>query len=70
MGPCRISKDFFMEKGANRIKIDVSNSAPDVTTKVGDIVFNSNPAVGLPIGWVCADVGIGLAWRSFGNVEP
>jgi len=59
-----------MGKGANRIKIDVSNSAPNVTIKVGDIVFNSNPAVGLPIGWVCADVGIGLAWRSFGNVEP
>ncbi|QQS30723.1 MAG: hypothetical protein IPM47_07285 [Sphingobacteriales bacterium] len=67
-GHVAFPRGFFMGKGSNRIKIDVANAAPDVPTTIGDIVFNSNPVVGSPIGWVCTHVEVGLAWRSFGEV--
>jgi len=35
----------------------------------GDIVWNSLPAVTLPIGWVCIQSGIPGIWSVFGRIE-
>ncbi|QQS29047.1 MAG: hypothetical protein IPM47_19775 [Sphingobacteriales bacterium] len=69
LGYVAFPRGFFIGSGVNRIKIGISDIAPENPTKIGDIIFNSNPAVGSPAGWVCADVGSGTAWRTFGIVE-
>lgn len=38
------------------------------TWAYGDIVFNSAPAGGSAIGWVCVEAGTPGKWRSFGTV--
>lgn len=62
---------FFMGRGTNRIKVGVSNEIPTEPANVGDMVFNNNPIVGGPAGWVYAAIASGGgAWKSFGLVEP
>jgi hypothetical protein len=46
--------------------ISQSKTTPGHAAKTGDIVLNSNPAVGSYIGWVCLD---GLKWSGFGKIE-
>lgn len=36
----------------------------------GDIVWNSGPTPGAPIGWVCTFYGTPGTWKAFGKVEP
>lgn len=43
-----------------------SASVPGYAAKKGDIVLNSKPQVGNPIGWVCLD---GIRWSGFGLVQ-
>ena len=35
----------------------------------GDICWNSEPEVGVPLGWVCIKSGAPGTWRSFGNIS-
>lgn len=35
----------------------------------GSIVWNDNPDIGLPIGWVCVKGGQPGAWRPFGHIQ-
>ena len=46
--------------------ISESASVPGHAAKKGDIVLNSKPEVGNPIGWVCLD---GIRWSGFGNIN-
>lgn len=58
-----------------KIRMDIENALPKMasaptagTWEKGDIVFNSEPAGGGPVGWVCVSAGTPGAWRSFGTV--
>lgn len=46
--------------------ISESDRVPGHAAKRGDIVLNSKPEVGNPIGWVCLD---GIRWSGFGNIN-
>lgn len=46
--------------------ISESASVPGHAAKKGDIVLNSKPEQGNPIGWVCLD---GIRWSGFGVVQ-
>lgn len=35
----------------------------------GTIIYNTNPAIGQPIGWVCTETGTPGIWRKFGTIE-
>jgi len=35
----------------------------------GDICWNSEPEVGVPLGWVCIKSGAPGTWRAFGNIS-
>lgn len=37
--------------------------------RVGDLVWNNNPASGKPIGWVCIRNGNPATWSSFGRID-
>jgi hypothetical protein len=39
------------------------------TYTVGDIIWNSNPRVGIGIGWVCLRAGSPGAWYPFGEIK-
>ncbi|QQS30724.1 MAG: hypothetical protein IPM47_07290 [Sphingobacteriales bacterium] len=69
LGYVAFPRGFFIGIGSNRIKVGVSDAAPDNPTKLGDIIFNYNPTIGSNVGWICADVGGGLAWRKFDTIE-
>jgi siroheme synthase (precorrin-2 oxidase/ferrochelatase) len=43
-----------------------SDRVPGYAAKRGDIVLNSKPEPGNPIGWVCLD---GIRWSGFGNIN-
>lgn len=54
-------------------KLDMMfNAAPTVvgTHKVGDRVWNTEPAAGEFIGWVCVTAGTPGTWKGFGEIEP
>jgi len=38
------------------------------TWSVGDIVFNGDPSVGEPVGWVCVSAGTPGTWQPFGEI--
>jgi len=46
--------------------ISESDSVPGVAAKPGDIVLNSKPKVGNPIGWICLD---GIKWAGWGDIN-
>jgi len=46
--------------------ISQSQTTPGHSAKQGDIVLNSKPKVGSPMGWVCLD---GIKWAKFGLIE-
>ena len=39
------------------------------TWKRGTIIYNTNPSIGNPIGWVCTEAGTPGVWRKFGTIE-
>lgn len=46
------------------------NIAPTVNKHIkGTIVYNNNPSIGSPIGWVCVQEGIPGTWSSFGTIS-
>jgi hypothetical protein len=48
------------------IQITSAESAPGFESTKGHIVFNSNPTVGGPLGWVCLG---GARWANFGLID-
>jgi hypothetical protein len=48
------------------IRITSSDTVPGRTGTLGEIVFNANPAVGAPMGWVCLGE---TRWASLGRIE-
>lgn len=48
----------------------ISTSAPTVGTyAVGDVVYNSAPAAGGTMGWVCVTAGTPGTWKTFGAIS-
>ena len=37
--------------------------------KQGDILYNNNPIIGSPIGWICVESGVPGVWGQFGIIE-
>lgn len=51
-------------------KVVYQNAAPTTGTwSRGDIVYNTSPAAGGNIGWVCVESGSPGTWKSFGSIE-
>lgn len=51
-------------------KYNYQTSAPTGGTSLqSDIVWNSNPTAGSPIGWVCVSGGTPGTWKSFGAIS-
>lgn len=47
------------------------SAAPTTGTwQQGDIIYNTAPAAGGTIGWVCTAAGTPGTWKTFGNIEP
>lgn len=48
-----------------------SSAAPVAGTwAVGDVVYNTAPAAGGTMGWVCTSAGTPGTWKTFGNIAP
>lgn len=48
----------------------VSSTKPTTTASVtGNIVWNTSPAVGGYVGWVCTSSGSSESWKPFGKIE-
>jgi hypothetical protein len=52
-------------------RLQIYSSAPPVegTFSIGDIVWNSAPRSGTPIGWVCTRGGNPGMWNPFGDIK-
>lgn len=52
-------------------KLHLSGTTPPQggTYNRGDIVWNDEPAIGKPIGWVCVHTGSPGIWHSFGDIR-
>ena len=61
----------FVTKIKHRHKVrDVGSSAPTTGDwNRGDIMWNSSPASGSNIGWVCVVSGTPGTWKSFGSID-
>ena len=47
-----------------------ANAVPTTGTwKKNTIVWNNNPSIGQPIGWICTESGSPGVWRKFGTIE-
>lgn len=54
----------------NVVKAFVQSAAPTTGTwVVGDMVYNSNPAPGGYIGWICTTAGTPGTWKTFGSIS-
>ena len=49
-----------------KIQITSGASAPNYSSQLGHIVFNQNPSLGGPMGWVCLG---GTRWANFGVID-
>ena len=54
-------------KFGNRLFTNGDSAPTEGNYQTGDIVWNSSPRIGLPIGWVCIYPG---QWQPFGTIEP
>ena len=50
----------------NNTKFSTVSETPGFAGEKGDLAWNSNPAVGQPVGWVCLG---GAVWSKFGIAE-
>lgn len=52
-------------------KLHLSGNAPpkDGNHNVGDIIWNSEPSLNKPVGWVCIGPGAPGRWASFGTIK-
>ena len=57
-------------KGISLYAFEAGNAAPtDGNHTVGEVVYNSSPASGSPIGWVCITSGNPGTWKDFGTIS-
>lgn len=64
IGPYLIEEDFTSQRKDIR-----STAAPTTGTwQVGDIVWNTAPAAGGTLGWVCVTAGTPGTWKTFGTI--
>lgn len=49
-----------------KVKIGSSPSVPNFNSHMGHILFNENPSLGGPMGWVCLG---GTLWANFGVID-
>jgi pectate lyase-like protein len=70
-GQVRLNNGFYLNGGALERK-HFSGTAPPKTGphKVGEIIYNVNPAPGGYIGWVCTTEGSPGTWKPFGPIAP
>jgi hypothetical protein len=57
-------------KFGNRLFANGDSAPTEGTYQTGDIVWNSIPRIGMPIGWVCIQTGIPGQWQPFGTIQP
>ena len=66
--------------GAKFLRVDcelvninvVATAAPtsaNKAAKIGDIIYNANPAAGGSLGWVCVADGAPGTWKTFGTIS-
>ena len=57
-------------KGISLYAFEAGNAAPtDGNHTVGEVVYNSSPASGSPVGWVCTATGNPGTWKEFGTIS-
>lgn len=57
-------------KGVSLYAFEAGNAAPtDGNHTLGEVVYNSSPASGSPIGWVCITSGNPGTWKEFGTIS-
>lgn len=54
----------------NTLHITATRSPVDGNFNIGDIVWNSQPRVDSPVGWVCTRAGNPGVWNPFGQILP
>lgn len=55
--------------GTWRYESSASSVPTTGTWKARTIVWNNNPSIGNPIGWICTESGTPGIWRKFGTIE-
>lgn len=64
---CEVDGSVSIEKlNIGKIKISSSDTVPNYASGIGHIVFNQNPSLGGPMGWVCLG---GPRWANFGIID-
>ncbi|HEX9948299.1 MAG TPA: right-handed parallel beta-helix repeat-containing protein [Allosphingosinicella sp.] len=62
---------LFVGSGANARNVDYGPAAPGSGFHAaGEVVFNTAPAAGGKIGWVCTAAGTPGTWKGFGAIDP
>lgn len=57
-------------KGISLYAFEAGNAAPtDGNHTLGEVVYNSSPASGSPVGWVCIATGNPGTWKEFGTIN-
>lgn len=57
-------------KGISLYAFEAGNAAPtDGNHTLGEVVYNSSPASGSPVGWVCTATGNPGTWKEFGTIS-
>lgn len=57
-------------KGISLYAFEAGNAAPtDGNHTLGEVVYNSSPASGSPVGWVCIATGNPGTWKEFGTIS-
>ena len=57
-------------KGISLYAFEAGNAAPtDGNHTSGEVVYNSSPASGSPVGWVCIATGNPGTWKEFGTIN-
>lgn len=63
------SKMSLLE-GISLYAFEASNAAPtEGNHTLGEVVYNSSPASGSPVGWVCTATGNPGTWKEFGTIS-
>ena len=56
--------------GISLYAYETGNAAPTAGNhQIGEVVYNSNPASGNPVGWVCTATGNPGTWNAFGTIN-
>ena len=57
-------------KGVSLYAFEAGNAAPtEGYHTLGEVVYNSSPASGSPVGWVCIATGNPGTWKEFGTIS-